>query len=202
MAWVLVFLCTQCTFLDFLVSFPTSSPCYGWLLLPSVSSHCMSHVPFLLFPPLLCVLSDLCFTCPVKFPAPVITRLCSNVLHQRIIVSPRLFWIEAPVSSLPFCFFFLFLPDHFVPCAHSLLFPESFCSFPSWSLWFGMNDHSLCLDLLFFTVWFRFRCRCLTVCWPHRLTVFNLLSPSRSLRCRASSSPFMNYKYVASDAAL
>lgn len=105
MAWVLVFLCTQCTFLDFLVSFPTSSPCYGWLLLPSVSSHCMSHVPFLLFPPLLCVLSDLCFTCPVKFPAPVITRLCSNVLHQRIIVSPRLFWIEAPVSSLPFLFF-------------------------------------------------------------------------------------------------
>lgn len=194
MAWVCSFYPHICTFLEFLVS----SPCYSWHLLPSVSSHCMSHVPFLLFSLLFCVLSHLCFTCPVKFPAPVITRLCSNVLHLRVIASPRLFCIEAPVLSFPLLFV---LPDHFVPRAHSLLFPEFFCSFPSWSLRFGMNDHSLCLDLLFFTVWFRFLCQCLTVCWPHCLTVFNLLSPSRSLRCRASSSPFMNYKYVTSDAA-
>lgn len=105
MAWVCSFYAHVCTFLAFLVFFLTSSPCYGWLLLPSVSSHCMSHVLFLFFFPF-CVLSHLCFTCPVKFPAPVITRLCSNVLHLRVIASPRLFCIEAPVSSFPLVFFF------------------------------------------------------------------------------------------------
>lgn len=53
-----------------------------------VSSYGMSCVPFLFFFLLFFrASSHLCFPCPVKFLAPVITRLSASVLHLCVIVS-------------------------------------------------------------------------------------------------------------------
>lgn len=145
--------------LDFFLLFVSS---YGTrLVLPS------RFLFFLLFR----ASSHLCFPCPVKFLAPVITRLSASVLHLCVIVSHCLLYWSTCLVSLSVATLFIPL---WAPRSSSRLLPRFSFVIGATFGWMAF----LGPDLLFSNAWLLRLCVDLIAS-----TVFNLLSPSRSLYC-------------------